>query len=199
MAFAKNIAGPTLKFSMGGTGASPVALSDVIIHEKILNILQIALMVFLATSLLFRSFTAGLLIIIPLAMTVLGNFGIMGLFGIPLQIATAVVSAMAVGIGADYAIYMTYRLREEFRKGGDEAEAVRTCFASAGKAVLFVSSAIAGGYSVMMLSYGFNVHLWLGLLICTAMIISAVSSLTLFPSLILSIRPKFIFGQKKKL
>jgi predicted RND superfamily exporter protein len=196
--FAKGVLGSDIKFSMGGGASSAVALSDVIVHEKILNILQIIIVVFIACSILFRSIVAGLLIIVPLIMTVLGNLGLMGILGIPLQVATAVVSAMGVGIGADYAIYLTYRMREELRGGGDETEAVQRAFGSSGKAILFVSSAVAGGYSVLMLSYGFNIHLWLGLLICTAMIFSGASSLTLFPSLILSFRPKFIFGNTKK-
>ncbi len=196
--FAQNLLGPDIKFSMGGTATSPVALSEVIVHEKALNILQIIAVVFIASCVLFRSLAAGLLIIVPLLITVLGNIGLMGLLGIPLQVATAVVSAMGVGIGADYAIYLTYRIREELRMGGDENEAIQRAFASSGKAILFVSSAVAGGYAVLMLSYGFNVHLWLGLLICTAMIFSASSSLTLFPSLIFSFRPNFIFGKSKK-
>ena len=46
------------------------------------------------------------------------NFGLMGLTGIPLNIATSLISAMAVGIGADYAIYLIYRFREELAGTG---------------------------------------------------------------------------------
>ncbi|WP_414698980.1 MMPL family transporter, partial [Oligoflexus sp.] len=45
---------------------------------------------------------------------------------------TALVSTMAVGIGADYGIYMSYRLREELAYGMDEYTSVKKAFLSAG-------------------------------------------------------------------
>ena len=97
-----------------------VALTEAIVKEKALNILPIMAAVLLITSLVFRSLLGGLLILVPVVAAVLVNFGVMGLTGIPLMIATALVSAMAVGSGADCGIYLCYRMREELRKGGDE-------------------------------------------------------------------------------
>lgn len=182
---------------IGGGSLGGVALNEIMIHEKILNILQIMGAVFLVTTLVFRSFLAGLLILVPLLAAVTVNFGIMGLLGIPLQIATALVSAMAVGIGADYGIYMSYRMREELRSGKPESEALERAFRSAGKAALFVSTAVAGGFGVLMLSAGFMIHLWMGFLIAVAMLVSSFTALTLFPALIFSLRPKFIFEERK--
>ena len=47
-------------------------------------------------------------------------------------------------------------------------------------------------------SWGFNVHLWMGLLIALAMIVSAYATLTVFASLLLTLRPKFIFNGKAR-
>ncbi len=182
---------------VGGGTAGGVALNEVMIREKTLNILQLMGAVFLISSLVFRSFLAGALILVPLIAAVVVNFGIMGLIGIPLQIATALVSAMAVGIGADYGIYMSYRLREELSAGGEQDAAIQKAFRSAGKATLFVSSAVAGGFGVLMLSWGFMIHMWMGFLIATAMLVSSITALTVFPSLILTLRPKFIFNPSK--
>lgn len=179
--------------NIGGGVLAGSALNEIMIHEKVLNILQIMAAVFIISSLVFRSLLAGVLILVPLVAAVLVNFGIMGILGIPLQIATALVSAMAVGIGADYGIYMSYRMREELRKSNNEKEAIKNAFKSSGKATLFVSSAVAGGFGVLMLSFGFMIHLWMGFLIATAMLISSLTALTLFPSLIFQFRPRFIF------
>lgn len=183
-----------LKASVGGGVTGGVALNEVMVREKVLNILQIMGAVFVVSALVFRSVLAGIMILIPLCAAVLTNFGFMGLFGIPLQIATALVSAMAVGIGADYGIYMTYRIREELKQTpNDEAGALRRSFMSAGKAILFVSSAVAGGFGVLMLSWGFMVHLWMGFLIALAMVVSALTTLTVFPALLKQFRPRYIF------
>jgi len=196
-AYALSIFPKDISVSIGGGAMGGVALNEVMIREKILNILQIIGVVFFLSTLVFRSFVAGFLIIIPVGLAVIVNFGVMGLLGIPLQIATALVSAMAVGIGADYGIYMSYRLKEELASGKNEEEAIKKGFHSAGKATLFVSSAVAGGFGVLILSWGFLVHLWMGSLISLAMVVSAFTALTLFPALVFTIRPKFIFANKK--
>ncbi len=196
--YAKTIFPPGVEVSIGGGAMGGVALNEVMIREKILNIVQIIGAVFLLSTLVFRSFVAGFLIIIPVGLAVIVNFGMMGFLSVPLQIATALVSAMAVGIGADYGIYMSFRLKEELAKDQSEDEALKKGFQSAGKATLFVASAVAGGFGVLILSWGFLVHLWMGSLISLAMLVSAMTSLTLFPALIFSLRPKYIFSSAKK-
>ena len=194
--FAAGVFPSGVRISVGGGVISSVAIQEEMVRGKLLNILQILGCVFVLSSLVFRSLLAGALILVPLVATVFANFGFMGLFGIPLNIPNSLVAAMAVGVGADYAIYLAYRLREELRSNLPEAEAVRRAFMSAGKATIFVSTAVAGGFGVLITSWGFNVHVWLGLLIALAMLVSAFSTLTVFTSLILTLRPKFIFNGK---
>jgi predicted RND superfamily exporter protein len=191
-AFANSHLPPDVKVRFGGQ-AQGVALNDMMVHDKILNILQIASVVFLISSIVFRSFVAGSLVLLPLLLTVLAIFGLMGWSNIYLNISTALTSAMAVGIGADYAIYVIFRLREELDNGVDEYTAVRNVITTAGKAVLFVAIAVAAGYGVLLTSFDFNLHKWLAILIATAMIVSAFSTLLLIPALILRFRPNFIF------
>jgi hypothetical protein len=195
--YARTVLPPDVKARAGGGSLAGVALNEIMIREKVLNILQIMGAVFIVSVLVFRSFLAGLLILVPLVSAVAVNFGIMGLLGIPLQIATALVSAMAVGIGADYGIYMSYRMREELQKGDSEQDALMRAFKSAGKATLFVSTAVAGGFGVLMLSLGFMIHLWMGFLIAMAMLVSSITALTLFPALIFTLRPQFIFQNRR--
>jgi hypothetical protein len=187
--------GPGVKVSIGGGLAEGAALNEVMVKGKILNIVQIAAVVFVVSSLLFRSLTAGALVLLPLAMAVIATFGLIGWAGIPLNVSTSLISAMAVGIGADYAIYLIHRIREELAGGSEPAPAVRRVLATAGKAILFVALAVSAGYGVLTLSIGFRIHQWLALLIAAAMLVSALAALLLIPSLVLSLRPRFIFGE----
>ena len=190
--------GNNIRVRIGGGAPVGAAMNEVMVHGKILNILQISGVIFLIASLVFKSVVAGLLVLVPLSLAVLGNFGLMGLLGIRLNIATSVISAMAVGIGADYAIYLMYRIREELSYEADETKAFRIALTTAGKATLFVASAIAGGYAVLLFSWGFNIHIWFGFLTASAMLVSALSALILLPSLILTFRPRFIFGKARE-
>lgn len=187
---------PGVTVRLGGSITTPTAMNEVMVNGKIKNIIQIYAMVFLVSALLFRSLSLASLILLPLLFTTIAVFGVMGIAGIPLQIATATVSALAIGIGADYAIYMTWRLREELRATGgkDEPGAIRATFASAGKAVMFVATAVGAGYAVLMASAGFNIHIWLGMLTVVSMVVAALSTLTLFLAALLAVRPRVIFG-----
>ncbi|WP_339936905.1 outer membrane lipoprotein-sorting protein [Undibacterium luofuense] len=190
--------GPDIKVSFGGDVAQTIALTDTMVKGKILNIVQIALAIFVVSALAFRSFTAGFIVLLPLVMAVAAVFGVMGMFGIPLNIPNSLISAMAVGIGADYAIYLLYRMREQVASGQDEATATRETLATAGKAALFVATAVAGGYGVLALSFGYNVHKWLSLFIVLAMVVSAWASLTLVPGTLLMMKPRFIFESHRQ-
>lgn len=192
---AATLFGPGVTVSFGGEAAQTIALSDTLIKGKLLNIAQIAFAIFAISALAFRSLAAGLIVLLPLATAVLAVFGAMGGLGIPLNVPNALISAMAVGIGADYAIYLLYRIREAARAGAEAGEAVRTALATAGQAALFVATAVAGGYGVLALSWGYNVHLWLALFIVIAMAVSALASLWLVPACVLAFRPAFVFGR----
>lgn len=186
---------------LGGSITTPAAMNEVMIDGKFRNLVQIFTVVFIIAAVMFRSVRLGALVLVPLAVTVLAVFGVMGLAQIPLQISTITIAALAVGIGADYAIYLTWRLREEIKDGVDEAAAIFATYGSAGKAVLFVATAVAGGYAVLTTSLGFNIHLWLGMLTSVSMLAAAFSTLTLYATLLLIVRPAVIFcdgGERNK-
>ena len=189
---------PGVTIQIGGSVPQTSALSEVLVHGKILNIMQMITVVFLAGVVVFRSWLAGLYLVVPLLVTVLVNFGVMGLTGIPLNTPNSVSSAMAIGIGADYAIYLLYRMREELRRLGEFNLALRETLRTAGKAVVYVASAITGGYSVLMLSFSFYVHIWFGILIVLSMIVSATTALVLIPALLKVFPPNFILGKCRK-
>ncbi len=182
---------PGVRVRYTGTLASSVAATEVMVRGKIWNIVQIALITILIAGALLRSLVGGLLVATPLALTVAVNFGVMGLLGVPLDMITSAIAAMAVGIGADYAMYLMSRLREELELTSDLDVAMRRALATSGKAVLFVSSAIALGYATLCLS-GFKIHVQLGLLVALAMVVSSVSTLVLLPALIGRLRPRFL-------
>ena len=185
---------PNIKVNIGGSVAQSAAITEVIVKDKILNVMQIASVVFLIAAVVFRSLAAGLLVITPLLLSVIVNMGLLGILGLKLNIPVALTSALAIGIGADYAIYMLFRLRVDLAKGTPENEAFMDVLNTAGKACLFVASAVAGGYAVQAFSRGYYPHTWNAILIGTAMLVSVTGALTLMPALVHKFRPKFIFN-----
>jgi len=182
---------PGYKVRYTGTLASTAAATQVMVEGKLRNILQIAVITIVISSLLLRSLLGGLLVALPLALAVAVNFGVMGLLGIPLDSMTSAISAMAVGIGADYAMYLLFRIREERAETRDLEDAIHRALLTSGKAILFVSSAIAVGYATLCLS-GFGLHVQLGALVALAMVVSSASALLLLPTIVARLRPAFL-------
>jgi predicted RND superfamily exporter protein len=182
-------AGYRVRYS--GSLASVSAANEVMVHGKARNIAQIAAIIVLISALLLRSVVGGLLVATPLALTVAVDFGLMGLAGLPLDTNTATIAALAVGIGADYAIYFIFRLREELVHEPVLDIALRRALVTSGKAVLFVSTAIAAGYLTLCLS-GFSYYVRMGTLIAAAMLVSSTATLALLPAMIAVLRPRFL-------
>jgi len=188
---------PGVRVAVGGSVAETAALNDAMVRGKVLNVLQFSIVVLVISAIVLRSWLGGVLVVIPLLLTFLANFGLMGWSGMLFNIPNALSATMVVGIGADYAIYLIFRLREELaRPGVSEAEAFREALRTAGKACLFVAAAVIGGYGVLYFSFGFYVHTWLATLIGASMLVSVFVTLTLVPALILTFRPKFVFGAR---
>jgi uncharacterized protein len=186
---------PGVTVRLGGSVPQTVASNEALVTAKITNITQMAVIVFLFASLVFRSPVGGLLVVIPLVAIVLMNLGLMGWLGTPLDMGTASITAMVTGIGADYEIYMLYRLREEYRRLGDLNLALQSSLLSSGKAVLIVALSIAGGYSALLIS-DFRFYPRLGSTMMITMVISALLSLVFLRALVAVARPRFIVGGK---
>ncbi|MBI5756486.1 MAG: MMPL family transporter, partial [Nitrospirae bacterium] len=197
---------PGIKIGVAGSIPVMMALNQTMVAGKIWNILQIAGIVFVITAIVLRSPVAGILVLLPLGIAVLTNFGVLGLFGIGLGVGTAAISAMAVGFGADYSIYLIYRLREEVR--GENAEvgsqklevrdqktgvdaAVRRTLLTAGKAIIFVAAAMSVG-GITLLFTGYYLHME-GFLVPLAMITSSLATLIVLPAIVKVVRPGFIY------
>ena len=179
-----------IKVTPAGSLAVSDALNHVMVHGKVRNILQIIGIVFVIGSVVLGSPLGGLFIILPLIVSVIFNFGVMGYAGVSLNIGTSTISAMAVGIGADYAIYYIYRLREEMGNHTDLLPAIVKTMKTSGKAINFVSVSIAVGYLMLPLS-GFGLHIKLGTLVALAMIVSSFTAITALPALIVIFKPRF--------
>jgi predicted RND superfamily exporter protein len=190
-----------LGVTVGVAGSSPVtvALNRTMVDGKLQNIVQIGAIIFVASAVVLRSLLGACMVLIPLGLAVLVNFAVMGFGGVSLGIGTAAISAMAVGMGADYAIYFLFRLREEYRAAGGFGEgavdaALRETITTSGKAICYVAVAISAGYLTLPFS-GYYLHME-GILVPIAMATSALGALIILPLLIAGLQPSFIVGAR---
>ena len=175
----------------GGTLGVQTAMNDLVVHDKLVNMLQVSATIFVLCALVLRSLIGGLFVLTPLAIAVVGTFGLMGWIGVWLDMSTAAMTAMGISIGADFAIYLLFRIREEWQDGRSLEDAVIASMRTSGKAIFYVSSAMMIGYMVLPLS-GFSVWERLGMLTTAGVGLSAVATLTVIPCLAIIWRPRFL-------
>ncbi|MEO8601957.1 MAG: MMPL family transporter [bacterium] len=182
----------------GGAGPTVLAVNEHTTHTKVLNIALVLAVIYVISSLVLRSPLGGLYVITPLAASVSLLFGFLGWSRIRLDMGSSSILAIAAGVGADYAIYFLYRLREERARTSDDAAALHTALQTSGRAIIFVAASIGAGFAAMGLGSRF-LGLWLfGTLMPIAMAVTCLAALSLMPVLVLRTRPAFIFGRRDK-
>lgn len=179
----------------GGVGPTILAVNEHTTYGKMLNMLVVLAVIWAVSSLIMRSAMVGLYVVTPIVVTMIMLFGALGWTGVRLDMGSASVIAMSAGIGADYAIYFLFRLREEHHRLRDDAAALGAALQTSGRAILFVASSIAAGFACMGWSPYLGLELF-GSLMPAAMVISCLASLSLMPTLVLRLRPRFIYGEE---
>lgn len=176
---------------IGGTALVERSLNLLVVQSLLTSVGLSLVIVFLILSVYYRSAIAGLIGITPLSVSVLANFAVMWAAGINLNMGTAMMASITVGIGVDYIIHYMAAYHREYLAGGGGNGFLRRTFLTSGKAILFNAASVGAGFAVLMLSR-FKMLADLGLLLALAMATSALVSLTVLPVLLSVADPAFI-------
>ena len=85
---------------------------DMVIRSSLLSIITSMIFVGVITSLFYGRMIWGLLAVLPLFAAIILNFGLMGYFGVKLNHVTAILSAIIIGVGVDFAIHFISRFQK---------------------------------------------------------------------------------------
>ncbi|MFP4199109.1 MAG: efflux RND transporter permease subunit [Halanaerobium sp.] len=179
-----------------GSAYTNMIFSGLILEGQILSLVISLIGVFLLLSLLFKSFAAGFIGVLPIAVTAAVNFGIMGGLGVSLNTTTALISSIAVGMGIDYAIHLLSRYQYYGIRGFSKAETADKALNLSGRAITFNAVVVIAGFMVLTFSE-FPPNRELGWLVSNALFVSLIGTLTLAVALIDLMEPKFIFNKRK--
>ncbi len=176
---------------VGGYAVIMTELADALVRGQIQSLLFAVTAIALLMMLLFRSFTAGLVASVPLAVSIVFNFGVMGLFGIRLDMATAMITSIVIGAGVDYTIHLLWRYREERRNGLACRDAMTKTLVTTGRGIVFNALTVMAGMGTLILSpmpplKYFTVLFSVSIFTCMA------GALIIVPALCLVLKPKFL-------
>ncbi|MDZ7373722.1 MAG: MMPL family transporter [candidate division KSB1 bacterium] len=166
------------------SGAGPVykELDAKLLRSQVINVVTALGLVFVLLCLQLRSLSLGLIATSPILLTLAVNFGAMGYLHIPLDDATLMIAPLAIGIGVDYTIHFSHRLQKELLRSSSFEQALRTTFGSTGRAIWVNALSVGAGFCVLLLGQVEPVRRF-GVMVATAMGVSAFGSVTLLPSL----------------
>jgi hypothetical protein len=177
----------------GGAVGIQAGINEALELYQIWTFLLAVTIVFTFCAITFRSIVAGLIIISPLFLSNVIAFAFMVLPDPPLPLTTAVlpVSAIGIGLGVDYGIYLVSRIIEEYKNTGTIEGAISTALGTTGKAIVFVATTMVCGIGFWLISK-LMFQAMMGILLAIILIFNMFGALLIIPSIIALVKPKFV-------
>lgn len=130
----------------------------------------------------FRSWRAVIVAVVPLVVTTILAEALMVKLGIGVKVATLPVTALGVGIGVDYSLYLVSVQLEALRTGSTLADAYRRAVQFTGKVVMLVGITLATSVVTWVWS-PIKFQADMGILLTFMFVWNMISALVLIPSL----------------
>lgn len=142
----------------------------------------------LVATIVLRSFRFAVASVIPIGFVVTGVYAFMVVAGYTINVVTATIAAIAVGVGIDFSTHLTARYREELARSDDRLEALRTAGAGTGGALVLSALTSVLGFTVMALAPTpiFSTY---GVLTAVMISLALVAALVVLPSVLLLVTP----------
>ena len=141
------------------------------------------LVVFLMMAFLFRSLIWAFLCMIPLSLTILIIYGVIGWIGKDYDMPVAVLSSLALGLAVDFAIHFLVRARTSLQETGRWSETSKMMFGEPSRAIIRNMIVIAVGFLPLLLATLIP-YRTVGVILAAILFLSGVITLLLLPSLI---------------
>jgi len=181
----QTIASPNLNIKITGRSFKEVSAIRSIVQSQIssLEVATIAITIIM-TFVAFRSLFIGFLSLVPNICPLILNFGVMGIFGIPLNTATALISTVALGLAVDNTIHFLSEYQRKRSQNISISQAVEDIIFSKGRALLSSSFILCIGFGVLTLA-SFEPIMYFGILSAIIMFIDVFLDMFFMPALLL--------------
>ncbi|MDD5019989.1 MAG: MMPL family transporter [Candidatus Omnitrophica bacterium] len=165
---------------------------DKMVVGMFVNFLGSFLIVLLMMVILFRSPLVGLLSMIPMTVTIIFIYSMLGFLGKEYDMPVAVLSALTLGLSIDYAIHFIERSRQAYKTKLNWPDAAREMFGPPARALVRNALVISIAFSPLFLS-SLVPYKTVGFFMLMIMIVSSIGTLLVLPAII-SAAPRVVFG-----
>ncbi|MCD6596183.1 MAG: RND family transporter [Bacteroidales bacterium] len=183
-----------ITINYAGSGYKGLVFTDLILEGQIMSLILSLILIIILLALMYKNFMIGLIGAVPIAITAIISFGVMGFLDIPLSTTTALLSSIAIGIGIDYAVHFIEQYRTNALKFGDKLVATQKTMTHSGRAISFNAIVVIAGFLVLLFSV-FPPNRELGALVSLNMFTSFLGTLTI---MLVLLNVSNIYFKKKK-
>lgn len=175
-----------------------VVWQDQMVNGMLNSLMGAFLMVLIMMVVLFRSIKIGLLAMLPLSITILFIYGLIGWAGKDYDMPIAVLSALTLGLSVDFAIHFLERARAIYRETGSWSDTVDAVYKGPSRAISRNAIVIAIGFTPLLLA-PLVPYITVGFFLATIMAVSALVTIVILPAVIQQIKDKDrLFGGKQE-
>ncbi|MFO7524885.1 MAG: MMPL family transporter [Ignavibacteriaceae bacterium] len=179
----------------GGYSLIDKELSEAVVKGQYNSLIFAFLAILFLITIIFRSINAGLIGSFPLVFSVISTFGIMGWLSIELNIVTAIMSSISIGLGVDYTIHIFWRLKTENAEEINPQQAAINAIQTTGRGISINAFSVILGFSVLLLS-AFPIVQSFAFLIIISVFLCLICAMLLIPALSIVLKPKFLINTK---
>lgn len=158
-------------------------LIESLLRDQLVSFVIAAVGIGLMLSLAFRSVRLGIAALVPNLFPIVLVIGFMGWIGLPINIATAMIASVSMGLTVDSSVHYLAQYQRLRRQGESVAAALEKTQTSVGRALVFANVALVAGFSVLTLSH-FIPLVYFGILVSVAMLGGLTGNLFLLPLLL---------------
>jgi uncharacterized protein len=182
----------TGKFILAGGPMGVLAATDEALSKSSTLILESILgFIFLVTLITYRSVLAGVIVVFPLVISNYIVYSYMNYNQLGLTVATIPVCAIGLGLGVDFIYYIISRIRDDYALLGDLDKSIQNALSTTGRAVFILGMTLCIG----VMAWHFSKLMFqaqMGFLIGFVLILNLLNAIFLIPSIIATLKPKFI-------
>lgn len=183
-AFIKEHSTENCKIEITGMPFVDITMDRSLVNSQFASIIIAIIFVIFIVGLILRSLRSGIYSAIPIVAAIIILFGVMGLSGIPLNIATVLVASVALGIGIDYSIHIVSHFNHSFKESNNAKTAIKDAIMISGKAIIINVISVSAGFLILMFSEMVPLQ-YFGILIALSMLGSSLGALTLLPAILM--------------
>lgn len=171
-----------LRGTVTGSSALLARTLDDIVRGQLTSLVGAMAVIYVILIVLFGSARVGALALLPNMLPIICFFGLLGLSGVTLNLATSLVAAVILGIAVDDTMHFLSRFNTEARRVANEAEGIERALTAVIRPVTFTTVALFFGFMTLTLGELRN-QVQFGALAASTLLIAWFIDLTFTPAL----------------